>query len=571
MKKYLVFLIFFLILFCIVFRDLLLNINSNLIDWFDYPVVTWVINQDITKLISLNFNNFFDTNIYYPHKYTLLFADILLPQAIFGLLFFVFTKNPILTLNISFILTFILNFTSTYIFWKRIFNNNLVAFLGSLFFIFSPFFYLELGHFQMLSYWPFFFTLYFLFKQEEKYDLQKSILIGLGITIQFLASVYLSVFLIFSILIYYLVKFAPPKHPKVILYKLFIIFFIFFLTSGVFVKGYIDMRNTYHVKRDMKEYITNSADLSDYLFTGSISSIIHKSSIMKSWNKLNNTGTGLFPGFLITTLAVFALFKIHKAKQSIFISLELSRQKVYFLILIIIGLIFSFGPRLSFNGNYANIPLPYNLLLKYIPLLEAIRVVIRWSFLFFFGLTYFSLISLNRLANKSYYKISFLLVFTIFVLEYIPFDLQTTKNTYITPDYQTLKDMCSKDKRVLIELPLTHLNAAPNIREGLKYIATLELSSTYHQCNLINGYSGYDLPENFILANNLDEYIKNQQPSEFIAELKKRNINFLKINQQYFIKEVKPFVNTFKNVLTTQSGVEKISPNLFRINIQYKQ
>jgi len=55
-KKYLVYLIFFLFLFFIVFRNLYVNITTNLIDWSDYPFSVWVIDQNITKILSFNFD-----------------------------------------------------------------------------------------------------------------------------------------------------------------------------------------------------------------------------------------------------------------------------------------------------------------------------------------------------------------------------------------------------------------------------------------------------------------------------------------------------------------------------------
>lgn len=542
-----------------------MNITTNLVDWSDYPASVWVTDQNITKILSFNFHNFFDTNIYFPHKYTLLFADITLPQSILGLLPFLLTKNLILSFNIMFLLNFILNFTFVYLFWKQIFKKSLVAFFGSLFFIFSPFFFLELGHLPDLTYWPFFLTLYLIFKHEETRERARIwtlIPIGLGITIQFLSNVYLTVFLLFSILIFYLLKLTSLKSIRLIAFKVFFIFFIFFLTSGVFIKGYIDMRNTYHAKRTIQEYIMYSAGLSDYLFSASISSIVHRSPVMNSWNRYN-AGNNLFPGFLISILAIFALFKIQKIKQSVFLSLKLNRRDAYFFILIAAGLIFSLGPRLNFNGSYVNIPLPYNLLLKYVPMLEAIRVIIRWSFLFYLGLTYFSLISLSSLFNKSYYKTASLLVLIIFVLEYIPFGLQSVKNTYITSDYQLLRNMCSNDKKVLIELPLTHLDAAPNIREGLKYITTVVLASAYHRCLLVNGYSGFDLPENFTLSAILSEYIAEGNTKAFIAEMKKRKINIVKFNQKYFIKELKESGFIFIQKLEKETAVRKASDDVF--------
>ena len=565
-KKFLIYLGSFIIILFFVFRNLLLNLSTNLLDWRDYPFIIWVISQNVTHIKTFDLVHFFETNAFYPHKLTALFTDILLPQSAMYLPFFTLTNNPILSLNLVFIITFILNFVSSFLFWKLIFKKDITAFLGSLFLIFSPFFHMELSHFQMMSYWPFLFALYFMFKSRSDNKKSDPVIIGLLLSIQFLTSVYLSVYLICSILFFFLIEYLY-KRDKHIFYKLFAIFFFFSLTSGVFIKGYLDMKNFYYVKRDIKEYITYSANLSDYIFTSTINSLIHKSDIMQIWNKADKNlgGHSSFPGFLVFILSTLAIFKISKAKNSPSIILELSQDKAFFLILIIIGFVFSLGPRLTFNGNYAHIPLPYSAILKFIPIAEATRVPSRWSFLFFFGLIYFSLVTLNKLSSKTFHKFILSSVFVIFLLEYLPLNIQSVKDSYINSDYQIIKNVCSKEKKVLLELPLTHLNAYPNIIEGLRYVTVMELSSTYHGCLLVNGYSGYDLPDNFLLSDVLEGYIKNQEMQRFVNELRKRNIDYVKFNQYYFIKELKLPVYEFVNAIATESGVEKISQNLFYV------
>lgn len=567
-KKFILYLASFSIILFFVFRNLILHLSTNLLDWRDYPFIIWVISQNVTHLQNLDFIHFFETNAFYPHKLTALFTDILLPQSVMYLPIFSLSKNPILSLNLVFIITFILNFISSFLFWKQLFKKEIVAFLGSLFLIFSPFFHMELSHFQMMSYWPFLFTFYFIFKNRTKNKKKYLIIIGLFLSIQFLTSVYLSVYLIFSILVFYLIEFLYKKEDKRFLYKLLLIFFFFLLTSGIFIKGYIDMKNTYQIKRDIKEYITYSANLSDYIFTTTINSLIHKSAFIQIWNKADKNwgGHSSFPGFLIFTLSTLAMFKIIKDKKIPSISLELTQEKTFFLTLIIIGFIFSLGPRITFNGSYAHIPLPYSAVIKFIPIAESTRVPSRWSFLFFFGLIYFSLITLNKLGNKPLHKLLYFLIFILFLLEYIPPNIQSVKDSYINSDYQILKNICSKNKKVLLELPVTHLNAYPNIMEGLRYITVMELSSTYHKCLIVNGYSGYDLPDNFNLSDLLDGYIKNQQIEEFVTELRKRQIDYVKFNQYYFIKELKSPIYDFVNAIATESGIEKISNSLYLLH-----
>ena len=566
-KKFLLYLSLFILILLFVFRNLILNISTNLIDWLDYPYVIWVMSQSINHIQNLDFANFFETNAFYPHKMTLLFSDLLLPQALILLSFLTVSKNLILSFNLTFIFTFILNYISLFLFWKQIFKKDLIAFFGSLFVIFSPFFFMELSHFQMMSYWPFFFAFYFLFKQEEKFQMKNLILIGLLLTVQFLASVYIAVYLIFSIIAFYFLKWFFQKQSKPIFMRISLIFLIFAVSCGIFIKGYSDMRAAYNIKRNIEEYINYSAHLTDYVFTKSIKSTLHQSPLMQYWNGFdkNQRSHSSFPGFLIFVLGIYAIFKITRSKHLLTINLELNREKSFFLILLITGLVFSLGPRLNFNGNYAHIPLPYNAVVNFIPGAEAVRVPVRWSFLFFLGFIYFSLITLNKLNNKKFSKLIFTLIFMIFILEYLPLSVKSEQYFYKEDNYQILQENCSKEKKVLLELPLTHLDAYPNIYEGLRYLTVMEFSSIQHQCFLVNGYSGYDLPENFALSATLSKYIENQQTEEFLEELISRNVDYVKFNRYYFIKELKPFIIDFINEFSIKNGVEKINEDLFYI------
>lgn len=557
------FVLFLLTLF-FVFRDLLLNIRTNLIDWRDYPLMVWIMSQHTLKIQHLNFTNYFDTNTFFPHKYSLLFSDLLLPQAIISLPFLLFSNNIILVFNIVFFTTFILNFVSLYLFWRLLFKNNLIAFLGSIFILFSPFFHLSISHFQMLSFWPFFFSLYFLFSANRR--LIYLFLSGLFLTIQFLASVYLAIFLMFSITVYLLVKLQFLQNTKLVLKTLLIIVFTFLILGGVFIKGYWDVKNYYKVNRQINEYINFSAHFTDYFFTSPIKSAVHKSDLMRSLNKYDKNfgaGKGSSAGFLITILALFSLFSLAKRREKIIFSLELNSDRNFFIVLILAGFIFSLGPRLNFNGNYAHLPLPYSLILKTEPLTEPIRNPARWNFLFYLGLTYFSLLTLKKLEKRRTYKYLITIFFLIFIIEYLPLDITTSQKSYPDPEYNDFNKICTKDKKTLLEIPVTHREATDDVASGLTYISNLQLASIFHQCNLVNGYSGYDLPDNIALAKTLDDYIQNQQTTEFITELRKRKVDLVRFNVGYFRKEATSSAINFFNNLKNIPNITKMGQNTF--------
>lgn len=428
----------------------------------------------------------------------------------------------------TFLLTFILNYLTSYIFWKDIFKKRDLAFLGSLLTVFSPFFHTQLGHFQLQSYWPTFLSLYFIFRYERNRKINYLIWGGVFIAIQFLASVYIAVFLITTVCLYYLILIIKDRNLTTHLKNFVIVMGIFLVICSPVIYGYLNIQKVYQVDRNYGEYVTYSAHLSDYIFSREIKSATHSLAIVKKWNSFNkhNFGEGaLFPGFLLTILGMLGIVRQkHKSIRSFF-----------FLTLVCIGFIFSLGPRINFNGVYAEIPLPYHFLLKYLPFIDVIRAPARWSFLFYIGLTYFCLSYLNK---KTTGLPLFLLLFILIVLEYIPLNIQTHKEVYIHKKDQILKDICSFKVQTVLEIPVTHFDAGDSIFSGLSYITKTILASTYHKCNLVNGYTSYDLPSIQKLKNSIYDIKTLQDPNKLYQVLRSSGANIVVINKDLLLPEI---------------------------------
>lgn len=564
MKKFLLYLSIFLIILGIAFRNILLDFSASLIDWRDYALMVWTITQNAHKILSLNFVNFFTANTFYPNTNTLFFSDLLLPQTILSLPLFIINKNPVLIFNFVFIITFILNYVSSYLLFNKIFKNNLISFLASLFLIFSPFFYLELGHFQMMSYWPGLFCLYFIFKSEEKNKIKNLIFAGIFISLQFLASVYLSIFFIFAVFIFYFTKFIFQKNISKIIKSLTIIFITFIILGGGFIYGYTYTKNQYSFKRDPNEYIFYSAHFSDYLFTNQINSIIHKSPLINKWNSFNKNVSGghaTFPGFTLAILSLLSLLKIYKEKGLIKIKIELNEQRFFFLSLVLIGFIFSLGPRLNFNGNYVHIPLPYWILMKTVPFLESIRALCRWSFLFYLGIVGLAFEYLKEKKNIFLLGI----IFILFFLEYFPFNIKAYKDTYVDEGTKILKSACQKEKRVVLEVPITHFDGTGGIIGGLTYISKVQLASSYHNCYLINGYSGYDLPSLLKFKDDFYQILSTKNSDKLLLFLRQNKIDILQVNRERLDKEsLSNYEVVYSQIL--KKDIKILGPNIFEID-----
>ena len=412
----------------------------------------------------------------------------------------------------------------------KIFKKDSLAFLGSLLTVFSPFFHAEWGHFQLQSYWPALLSLYFLFKASKTNSYKHLIISGVFLTLQFLASVYLSVFLVFSIGLFFFAeaiinrKFINPMK------KLMVVLVSFSILSSPVIIGYLNVEKQYQVQRNYGEYVFYSAHLSDYLFSRGIKSVVHTSQFINRWNSFNHHsigGVALFPGFFLTILGLLGIVSIWKKPKSL---------DLFFFFTICIGVLFSFGPRMNFNGVYAEIPLPYHFLLKYIPLFEVIRAPSRWMFLFYIGLIYFALKFLSQKSIKTFVAI---ILTIIVVLEYLPINIQAHKEEYLQPKDYILKDLCSEEPKIVLELPVTHFDAGRDILEGLNYITKTILASTYHKCRLVNGYGSYDLPSIATLTNSLYDAATKGDAEKFLSLLTSSKAEVLVLNRSFLKEESK--------------------------------
>ncbi|MBN1638769.1 MAG: hypothetical protein JW866_07370 [Ignavibacteriales bacterium] len=560
MKKYLLYLLIFLVIFLFAFQSLIFNLNTNLIDWYDYPYYVWVVNQNVEKITSLNFTNYFDTNAFYPNKKTLLFSDILLPQGVIASLFSIFTSNPIAYFNLTFIVTFLLNFTASYLFWREIFKKEKIAFLGSLLTVFSPYFHNELGHFQMQSFWPFFFSLYFLFRKNG-YELKYLIFSGVFLSVQFLASVYLCVFLIIVISIYFFIKTFAKKGLFNNIKNFILIIGVFLLLDGFFIKSYIDTTKIYSIHREYWEYVQYSAHISDYIFSNSINSIIHNSNIINHWNRFNKHSLGeqaSFPGFVLLFPSFITIFSFTIKNKGFEIRMVFKNKDLFFFSLIIIGFIFSIGPRLNVNGQYLEIPLLYHFFTK-IPFLKTIRALARWSFIFYFGLTYYSLKFMKN-HNKN---IIFQLLLILILLEMIPINIRTYSQIYIDDSDKKLAELCIKKQKVVLEIPVTYFNVEGGNIEGLNYVSKNQLASTFHGCLLVNGYSGFNLHSILALDESIKEAAMTQDSKKMINALKQSKADIIKLNKDKIPIQVSgEYVDIF-NKLTQENRLAKTDDKLY--------
>lgn len=549
MKKHIIFLGLFILLFGFAFRSLIFNISTNLIDWRDYAFVTWVINQNITHLRALDLQNLFNLSAFYPYTNTIFLSDTFISQSIISLPFSFFTKNPVLIFNAVFFITFLLNYLSAYLLFNKIFKNRTLSFVGSIAMIFSPFFFTEIGHFQMQSYWPYLLILCKLFDTDKKY-IKDGILIGILISIQFLSSVYLAFFGLVSLSIYFLIQIYKVGNYKITVSKFILIVLTFLLFDGVFIKGYLDARKNFAINRNLSEYIVYSAKITDYLFPRQ-TGIFYQNAIVEKWQSYNHRPFGepaIFPGLVLSSLAILGLIKIQKSKKDFSLHFSVEKIDLFFLSLIIVGFLFSLG-------------YPYLPFVKYIPLFDTIRGTSRWSFLLYTGIIYFAVSFLSKIRpGKMLLLLSILLILDVF-----PVTVATYKNTYISEDDNVLKNICAAQKTVVLEIPVTHFDSGTNIVEGLTYITKRLLATTYNHCTLVNGYSGYDLPSIQKIKDNLIASTQSQDPNGFIITVRSTGANYISINPEVIPEKLYPQLDKIITILTKTGKLKYIGAEVYQV------
>ncbi len=516
----------------VVFRSLVSHMTTNLFDWNDYPLYVWILYQNIFHLKNFDFVHFFEGNIFYPHPHTLLFSDLFLPQSIVALVLSFFINNPILVFNIVFLLTIFLNGCAAYYFWQKFAKSKSSLFFATFATLFSGFIFQNWVHFQILSLWPFLFAAGWLLQRQ--YTVKRAVIGGLLMSVTLYSSVYLWVFLVTILALWYLIEFVNMKQKNTqfapMLVFLLVVSGVFLLTSGYTIYQYQVTRDIYQAKRDYSEYVRYSLHLSDYLFPPAGNSLIWQTSLGQKWAHYNNGGR-VFPGFVLVTAFVLGVFSLKKIKNKWFLGTELTKNDFFFLTLLLMGFIFSLGPRLNVNGVYLSIPLPYTVILKINPLFEVVRVTARWVLFCYIGLVYFSIKAIEKIRRINVRSLVVVGCVVFTAAEVIPTSYLTRSEMYSPPIYEQLTQLCRQTPQVLMEYPLTQFFEKANIVTNLSYRTQMMDASLFHHCLLVNGYTGYIPSAYEQYENRLVQALENKDKKTFFSLLKEANVQIFKLNK----------------------------------------
>lgn len=344
----------------------------------------------------------------------------------------------------------------------------------------------------------------------------------------------LAIMLFFAVRVFFERKFIS------LLKQALILLVVFLLTAGISIYGYMLAKNEYGGKRELGEFITYSAHLSDYIFpVRNHTSFLYQSPLVVRWNSFDHHNLGekaAFIGFLPLIIIFFYLIKYDCDKKTLAFFIRLNKVTLFLVLLGLLSFIASLGPRLNVNGSYLYIPLPYDLAIKGVSLIEFLRALARWFSLVMLAMAILLALGLDsffdnltkKISSKKVFVIGFL-IFGLFILEFYPKPLEVSKKEWWNQAYSYMKnELCIKDSPAVLEYPFVYRNIDGGLIKDLNYKMVILLASTQHSCRILSGFSGYEPSRYIQIKQQLDNDGIDQND---LALLRKLDFKYIKLNK----------------------------------------
>lgn len=517
--------------------------DAVLVDWHDYPLIVSLIWQYTQNLPSLDFSQLFYFPMFYPQANALLFSDLFLVHGFLASMLSLFSNNNILVFNILFFLTLLLNSIAAFTLWQSFFSRASTLFFATLTTALSPYFFLQLSHFQMISFWPFLFILAILLKKKVN-QLELYVLASL-LVIQFLTSVYLWLFAgiaIFCCLLVQVPEFWQDKKLSKWQFRKLIAILLSLILISPLLWQYSQVKKSHSVNISQEQLLVNSAQISDYLLNFLPHTLLDESRIYVFLKQLNHNQRGeaaVFPGLVLFSLGVLGFWK--KRKRPYFAKASQDKKIFWFFAsLVALGLIFSLGPRCQVNDWYCRVPLPYWGVIKIFPFLDTFDAIARWSFLFYLGFSYFASLGLGSLIENKKKLQQYLIISgltMVYMAEVFPVFAFYRTVDYFTPVHEYLQSACSSSTKVILRYPLDQRNGFV-VLESLQARSIDLLAASRHQCHLTNGYSGLAPVDYTQLEAELNSYFTAKNFENFLNLIKNKDTNYLQVKHDFLDKKI---------------------------------
>jgi hypothetical protein len=512
--------------------------------WWDPLLNIWTLAWDTTALLH-NPLHLWQAPLLYPNNLTLSYSENLLGDIIYFAPVFLITHNPVLAYNVTFYMIFFLCGLNMYIVARSYTQRRFAAFVAALIYAFAPYRLAQIDHIPITGgeWMPLAFL--FLDRSFQHGRWRDWILLALFYLLQLLSSVYLGIFLAYTLVAYLLIRYTRVfvqqwrqggktylwRLAKLIVRPIVVIVVTLGLIVLLMAPYLISLHNGY--ERSVIESASYSAFAVDFLYTAPYNMLHGILSFQGVYIKPDSEHF-LFLGWtvmILTAMGVILAFRRRDATMRAYAWTGL------------IVLLFAFGPYLQWSASNASpllggtpvnrpfppgIPMPWYLAFYVLPGIKGLRVPARLIdvLLLMLALLGASVIAwfqdkldaVTVQAKARYlndgngsaprrrwwatpqrvFLSGFLLLIALAIaFEARPAYLPTTQvptGTAIPPVYQWLAT--HGGSQPIIELPMSNNNGIVD-----EYEAWYDYYTIYHPHPIVNGWSGFLPPITTTISN----------------------------------------------------------------------
>ncbi len=468
---------------------LLQNITTSIAGYGNDPLFQmWTIAW-VAHALQTNPGQLWDAPIFYPYPNALAFSDHHIVQAIIAFPLLVIDQ-PILAYNLLVLLSFVLSGWAVFLLTQSILSEfqpqpaaTFGALLAGSLFAFSTYRMTHLMHLQMLQTCWLPLALYWLRQQSTtrcKLCGKSIVLTGIFAGLQSITAVYYAPMaaLVLGLMV---VMWYWPTHWRLLSYREINRKLVGLAFSGIiaiacalpFFLPYVDAYRSLGITRSIAELERWSAPLQAFFSVPDDNFVNRLTSLLptQASEELN-----LFPGFGAIALSIGGIWLLWKHKQ---------RDCIGWFVVLMIGLVFSFGTGLRISSDSEPLPLPsvYRWIYDWVPGVKALRVTARWWMVGSLALAILAGAGFSILMQywKKWIIVS---IAALSLIEHlvIPIPLISVPST--PKVYQWLARTNPTQRRVVLELPLP-----PRIGGG-EMAMRRQLYQMQHWRTIVTGYSG---------------------------------------------------------------------------------
>lgn len=521
----------------------------------------WEMRRNQNCILRQGCPDYTDANIFFPHQDTMLYSESQLSAGAITLPLYWLNENPVFAYNLLTIISFFLSGWFMYLLAKHLSRGHeLISVLAGLIFEFAPIKIAAIYHLQNLSIFCLPLAVLLVLKYFKRP--QRKYLLGLffALLYVFYASWVQMVFVLtaLGVLIGGSLLFRLAK-PRLVLVSGGVVLAAALSTLPL-AKEYIRFSDSKQAAFKVQEQLIYSSSVADYFipYSGTLVGKAYYAAEPGAQRNAYNLDSYSYHGITLYALAFATVALAYKWRRN-----NLAQAKSYRMIIIIfiiglLGLIFSFGPFLKIAGNvsYANtvdgfqvvVAAPYLLVVKFLPQLQFIRAVGRWSILFLFALCILLALAPDYVGKvkilRKRQKWLWAALAILFIVELAPL--------HMVP-------MGNKPYNYNLKIPGVYrfINTRPEINNLIvlrgnhgypnEPIPTAQaediLWAGYHNRNIFNGYSGY-IPPDY-----LPTYIEFKDfDMGDIAKMKSLDLRYIVLDKQ--LSTEKPdLVNNIRKML----------------------